>query len=98
MHAYSHIHTRIHIYIHTYILHAYMHTYIPTHTYTPIRTYMHTYTHTYIHTRVQAIKGGKGVDSTASTREAQDMAIALATHYKCVVVVSGEVDIITDGQ
>ena len=46
---------------------------------------------------LQAPKGAKGVDSTASSREAQDTAIALATHYKCVVVVSGAEDIITDG-
>lgn len=40
----------------------------------------------------------KGVDSAATGNEAKDHAIILAKKYKCVVVVSGEIDIITDGQ
>ncbi len=39
----------------------------------------------------------KGVDSTMSSVSAQDAAKALAIRYQCVVVVSGEIDVITDG-
>lgn len=39
----------------------------------------------------------KGVDSTAGSREAGEAARELAGRFACVVVVSGEVDIITDG-
>lgn len=39
----------------------------------------------------------KGVDSTASTNLAIDSARLLAKKLKCVIVVSGEVDYITDG-
>ena len=41
--------------------------------------------------------GGKGVDSTNTSEEAEASAIALAKRYRCVVAVSGAVDIITDG-
>lgn len=39
----------------------------------------------------------KGVDSTQSSTSAQDAAMALARLHKCVVVVSGDIDVITDG-
>ena len=41
--------------------------------------------------------GGKGVDSTAGSEEALPAGIALAKHFKCVIAISGAVDIITDG-
>jgi hydroxyethylthiazole kinase len=39
----------------------------------------------------------KGVDSSASSDAAAESASAIAKRYKCVVSVSGETDIITDG-
>ncbi len=39
----------------------------------------------------------KGVDSSSSTSTARSYAEKLATEYKCVVVISGPQDIITDG-
>jgi hydroxyethylthiazole kinase len=39
----------------------------------------------------------KGVDSSASSDAATDSAKAIAKHYDCVVCVSGETDVITDG-
>lgn len=39
----------------------------------------------------------RGVDSTQSSTSAQDAAIALAKLHSCVVVVSGDIDVITDG-
>ncbi|MFO7577789.1 MAG: hydroxyethylthiazole kinase [Pelovirga sp.] len=39
----------------------------------------------------------RGVDSLASAQDAQTAAVALARRYACVVVVSGAVDLITDG-
>lgn len=39
----------------------------------------------------------RGVDSLASAQDAQAAAVALARRYACVVVVSGAVDLITDG-
>lgn len=39
----------------------------------------------------------KGVDSSHSSNSALEAAIALAKKYKCTTVVSGEIDIITDG-
>ncbi len=41
--------------------------------------------------------GGKGVDSTSSSNEALDAAISIASQYKIVVAVTGEVDYVTDG-
>lgn len=41
---------------------------------------------------------GRGVDSTASTEQARDAAVELARRQGCLVGVSGEVDLITDGQ
>eukprot|EP00960_Hanusia_phi_P076070 768511-Hanusia_phi.AAC.6 len=41
--------------------------------------------------------GGKGVDSTAGSEEALPAGVALAKHFKCVIAISGAVDIITDG-
>jgi hydroxyethylthiazole kinase len=40
----------------------------------------------------------KGVDSSHKTEEALEASIGLAKQYNCVVSVSGEVDIITDGE
>ncbi|WCL47806.1 hydroxyethylthiazole kinase [Leptospira sp. GIMC2001] len=40
----------------------------------------------------------RGVDSTESTLSVKDSAFYLATEYKCIVVVSGEVDLLTDGK
>lgn len=40
---------------------------------------------------------GKGVDSTHSGNEAVNEAVAAAKQHKCVVCISGEEDIITDG-
>jgi hydroxyethylthiazole kinase len=39
----------------------------------------------------------RGVDSTHGTMEARDAAGALATKYGCTVCVSGETDLVTDG-
>lgn len=39
----------------------------------------------------------KGVDSTESTLSVKDSAKSLAKEFNCLVVVSGEVDLITDG-
>lgn len=39
----------------------------------------------------------KGVDSAAAGREAEGAALALAKRHACVVVVSGPVDLVTDG-
>jgi hydroxyethylthiazole kinase len=39
----------------------------------------------------------RGVDSLASGQDAEAAAVALARRYACVVVVSGAVDLITDG-
>ncbi|MFA7056996.1 MAG: hydroxyethylthiazole kinase [Candidatus Cloacimonadales bacterium] len=39
----------------------------------------------------------KGVDSSHSSNNALQAALSLAKQYKCIVVVSGEIDIITDG-
>ncbi|GAB2727315.1 hydroxyethylthiazole kinase [Halomonas garicola] len=41
---------------------------------------------------------GRGADSTASTAEARDAAVELARRQGCLVGVSGEVDLITDGE
>ncbi|GAA3910205.1 hydroxyethylthiazole kinase [Halomonas cibimaris] len=41
---------------------------------------------------------GRGADSTASPHEARDAAMALADRQRCLVGVSGEVDLITDGR
>lgn len=41
---------------------------------------------------------GRGVDSTASTNDAQDAAMELARRQRCLVGVSGEVDLVTDGE
>lgn len=41
--------------------------------------------------------GGRGVDSTDTTDAALDAAAALASHLGCVVAVTGEVDVVTDG-
>ncbi|MDN6180807.1 MAG: hydroxyethylthiazole kinase [Halomonas subglaciescola] len=41
---------------------------------------------------------GRGVDSTASTDQARDAAVELARRQGCLVGVSGEVDLITDGE
>jgi hydroxyethylthiazole kinase len=40
----------------------------------------------------------KGVDSTQSTLSVRDAAIQLAKQYQVIVIVSGEVDIVTDGR
>ena len=40
----------------------------------------------------------KGVDSSAVGRTADSAAVALAKEYGCVVVVSGETDLVTDGK
>lgn len=42
--------------------------------------------------------GGQGADSTAAPDDAVTAAGALATDHGCVVAVSGEVDLITDGR
>lgn len=47
---------------------------------------------------MQANVQTKGVDSATSTEAARDMADALANVYNCVVSVSGETDLITDGK
>lgn len=39
----------------------------------------------------------KGVDSTNSSNQALDSGIALASKYRCVVAISGDVDYVTDG-
>lgn len=41
--------------------------------------------------------GGKGVDSTAAADDALTAAVELARRQRCVVAVSGAVDLITDG-
>jgi hydroxyethylthiazole kinase len=41
---------------------------------------------------------GRGVDSTASPDQARDAAVELARRQNCLVGVSGEVDLITDGE
>src|SRR3954451_9826122 len=41
--------------------------------------------------------GGRGVDSTATTEEVADVALAVARQYETVVAMSGEIDLITDG-
>jgi hydroxyethylthiazole kinase len=41
---------------------------------------------------------GRGADSTAHTEQARDAAVALARRQGCLVGVSGEIDLITDGQ
>lgn len=41
---------------------------------------------------------GRGVDSTASADEAMDAAIALAGRQHCIVAMTGEHDIVTDGR
>jgi hydroxyethylthiazole kinase len=41
---------------------------------------------------------GKGVDSTDSVAEAEDAARALTRIQRCVVAITGEVDLVTDGQ
>jgi len=40
----------------------------------------------------------KGVDSSESSKAATDSAKAISNHYNCVVCVSGEIDVITDGE
>lgn len=40
----------------------------------------------------------KGVDSTQSATTARDAAIALAGKWNCVVVATGDIDIVTDGR
>ncbi|MEE3216115.1 MAG: hydroxyethylthiazole kinase [Pseudomonadota bacterium] len=42
--------------------------------------------------------GGRGVDSTAASDEALTAAVALARRQQAVVAVTGEVDLVTDGQ
>ncbi len=42
--------------------------------------------------------GARGVDSADETDAARDAAVALARRHRCVVAVSGERDLITDGQ
>ncbi|UYV19310.1 hydroxyethylthiazole kinase [Halomonas qaidamensis] len=50
---------------------------------------------------IQALNGlaslGRGVDATTSSQEATTAAIALAQQHRCVVAVTGETDVITDG-
>jgi len=46
---------------------------------------------------VDATVRTKGVDSSASETAAAGAALELARHYGCVVVVSGAVDLVTDG-
>lgn len=41
--------------------------------------------------------GGRGVDSTATSDDALEVALRLATEHGCVVAASGETDVITDG-
>lgn len=41
---------------------------------------------------------GRGADSTASTANATQAAIRLARHHDCLVAVTGEYDLVTDGQ
>lgn len=41
--------------------------------------------------------GGRGVDATASVAQANQAALTVATESKTVVAVSGEIDLITDG-
>ena len=43
------------------------------------------------------VAGGKGADSGDSVRDAQSSAIALAQAKRCVVVITGPVDFVTDG-
>jgi len=45
-----------------------------------------------------ATAGGRGVDSTAASDEALAAAVALARNANAVVAVTGEVDLVTDGQ
>ena len=40
----------------------------------------------------------KGVDSVDTTEEATDMAVGLARELRCVVVATGEIDLVTDGE
>ncbi|SDN34928.1 hydroxyethylthiazole kinase [Vreelandella arcis] len=40
---------------------------------------------------------GRGVDSTAATDDALDAAMALAGQHRCIVAMTGEQDIVTDG-
>jgi len=47
---------------------------------------------------VDGLTQTRGVDSTASSMQAVDAAKLLATQYKCVVAVSGAVDVVTDGK
>lgn len=42
--------------------------------------------------------GGRGADSTATPEEALGAAQALAARHSCVVAVSGDVDVVTDGE
>lgn len=42
--------------------------------------------------------GGRGVDSTAQTHDAEQAARDMALAHGCVVAVSGQVDLITDGE
>lgn len=44
-----------------------------------------------------ALGGSRGVDSIASAHDAHDAAVLVAREHGCVVVVSGEVDVVTDG-
>jgi hydroxyethylthiazole kinase len=43
------------------------------------------------------VGGSRGVDSLATSDDASDAAAVLAREHGCVVVVSGEVDVVTDG-
>jgi len=45
-----------------------------------------------------SVSAGRGVDSIASSDDAVDAARQVATRYGAVVVVSGRVDVVTDGQ
>ena len=42
--------------------------------------------------------GGRGVDSTATSDDAAEVGARLATEHGCVVAVSGETDVLTDGR
>lgn len=44
-----------------------------------------------------AVGGSRGVDSLAASHDAHDAAALVAREHGCVVVVSGEVDVVTDG-
>lgn len=45
-----------------------------------------------------AVSGGRGADSLHAVAEAADAAVALALRHRCIVVVTGAEDLVTDGR